>query len=220
MASSGHFDPAQTYDGYKEVEALDPACTNCLAKGKDCFQHYNTSTSPSHPPSNGFQTHIITSTPGTFQPTLATLPTSLSPVSPSSSTARPDFIPELRPSPITQSRTSPIVTSQQLQPMASSSRRREELSSLLFPATQVFQQRELWPIQVTREDPNMVSDNQDSVARLFRRFDRSSRELFEYANDRTILGTSSDEMAANFAWYKDELINDFQKTFYHLGRNN
>ncbi|MBW0529473.1 hypothetical protein O181_069188 [Austropuccinia psidii MF-1] len=29
MASSGHFDPTQTDDGYKEVEALDPACTEC-----------------------------------------------------------------------------------------------------------------------------------------------------------------------------------------------
>ncbi|MBW0547997.1 hypothetical protein O181_087712 [Austropuccinia psidii MF-1] len=27
VASSGHFDPAQTYDGYKAVEVLDPACT-------------------------------------------------------------------------------------------------------------------------------------------------------------------------------------------------
>ncbi|MBW0499339.1 hypothetical protein O181_039054 [Austropuccinia psidii MF-1] len=30
MASSGHFDPTQTYDGYKAVEVLDPACTECL----------------------------------------------------------------------------------------------------------------------------------------------------------------------------------------------
>ncbi|MBW0499753.1 hypothetical protein O181_039468 [Austropuccinia psidii MF-1] len=27
MASSGHFDPGQTYDGYKAVEVLDPPCT-------------------------------------------------------------------------------------------------------------------------------------------------------------------------------------------------
>ncbi|MBW0465498.1 hypothetical protein O181_005213 [Austropuccinia psidii MF-1] len=39
MASSSHFDPAQTYDSYKAVEVLDPACTKCLAKGRDCFQH-------------------------------------------------------------------------------------------------------------------------------------------------------------------------------------
>ncbi|MBW0478803.1 hypothetical protein O181_018518 [Austropuccinia psidii MF-1] len=41
MASSGHFDPSQTYDGYKAVEALDPACTEFLKKGKQCFQHYD-----------------------------------------------------------------------------------------------------------------------------------------------------------------------------------
>ncbi|MBW0584473.1 hypothetical protein O181_124188 [Austropuccinia psidii MF-1] len=41
MASSGHFDPSQTYDGFRAVDVLDPACTECLAKGKDCFQHYN-----------------------------------------------------------------------------------------------------------------------------------------------------------------------------------
>ena len=37
LASSGHFDPSQDYDGYNAVEVLDPACTECLAKGKDCF---------------------------------------------------------------------------------------------------------------------------------------------------------------------------------------
>ncbi|MBW0582976.1 hypothetical protein O181_122691 [Austropuccinia psidii MF-1] len=48
MASSGHFDPSQTYDGFREVEVLDPACTECLAKGKDCFQHYNPRLSKCH----------------------------------------------------------------------------------------------------------------------------------------------------------------------------
>ncbi|MBW0492392.1 hypothetical protein O181_032107 [Austropuccinia psidii MF-1] len=47
-ASSGHFDPAQTYDGYKAVEGLDPAHTKCLAKGKNCFQHYNPNPSKFH----------------------------------------------------------------------------------------------------------------------------------------------------------------------------
>ncbi|MBW0593566.1 hypothetical protein O181_133281, partial [Austropuccinia psidii MF-1] len=32
MASSGHFDPSQTYDGFRAVEVLDPACIECLAK--------------------------------------------------------------------------------------------------------------------------------------------------------------------------------------------
>ncbi|MBW0470144.1 hypothetical protein O181_009859 [Austropuccinia psidii MF-1] len=48
MASSGHFDPSQTYDGYRAVEVLDPACSECLAKGKDRFQHYNSQSSKCH----------------------------------------------------------------------------------------------------------------------------------------------------------------------------
>ncbi|MBW0569944.1 hypothetical protein O181_109659 [Austropuccinia psidii MF-1] len=48
MASSGHFDPSQTYDSYKAVEVLDPTCTECLAKGKDCFQNYNPQSSKCH----------------------------------------------------------------------------------------------------------------------------------------------------------------------------
>ncbi|MBW0568390.1 hypothetical protein O181_108105 [Austropuccinia psidii MF-1] len=48
MASSGHFDPSQTYDGYKAAVVLDPACTECLAKGKDCFEHYNPRSSKCH----------------------------------------------------------------------------------------------------------------------------------------------------------------------------
>ncbi|MBW0576378.1 hypothetical protein O181_116093 [Austropuccinia psidii MF-1] len=31
MASSGHFNPSQTYDSYKAVEFLDPACTELFA---------------------------------------------------------------------------------------------------------------------------------------------------------------------------------------------
>ncbi|MBW0534747.1 hypothetical protein O181_074462 [Austropuccinia psidii MF-1] len=100
---------------------------------------HQSSSSPSHPPAKRFQSHLIPSTPRTFQPTLATLTTSLPPASQSSSTTRPALIPAVRPSPIPQSRNSPIVTSKQLQPVASSSRRREEISPLPFPATQVFQ---------------------------------------------------------------------------------
>ena len=62
----------------------------------------------------------------------------------------------------------------------------------------------------------MVSDNQDAMAGLFSRVDRNSREVIMYANDRT----SSEEMAANASWYEDEFINDFQKTFDYLGRDN
>ncbi|MBW0541588.1 hypothetical protein O181_081303 [Austropuccinia psidii MF-1] len=235
MASSGHFDPTKTYDGYKEVEVLNPACTECLVKGKDCFEHYNlrsskchycfigkkpchhtgkhssnirsylwsnnnepfgeefpvseaptldvtgcrqrdvarwinvggptpaggsdeldgeeaeglpnpaghpSNNSPSKPPAKRFQSQIIPSTPRTFQPTLSTIP----PASPHSSHTRPAFNPAVRPSPIQQSRNSPIVTSQQLQPVASTSRRKEELSPLPFPTSQVFQRRDQWHI--------------------------------------------------------------------------
>ncbi|MBW0570048.1 hypothetical protein O181_109763 [Austropuccinia psidii MF-1] len=112
-----------------------------------------------------------------------------------------------------------MTTSCQLQPETSSSRRSNCLSPLPFPAAQVFQRRDPWPIRVTREDPNVVSENQDAVARILRRVDRKSREVIMYANDRMIPGTASEEMASKFAWYEDELINDFQRAFDYLGRD-
>ncbi|MBW0478061.1 hypothetical protein O181_017776 [Austropuccinia psidii MF-1] len=48
MASSENFDPFQTYDGYKEVELLDPPCSECLIKGKECFQNFNPRSSEFH----------------------------------------------------------------------------------------------------------------------------------------------------------------------------
>ncbi|MBW0573602.1 hypothetical protein O181_113317 [Austropuccinia psidii MF-1] len=209
MASYGHFDPSQTYDGYRAVEILDPACTKCLAKGKDCFQHYNPQSSKCHfcfigkkpccrtgvsssnvrrdvarwtsvggpIPFGGrpiyFSSEVpisrintegvvkrirrisdsptdpdaeIPSTPRTFQPVLASIPTTITPSSPSASHARPALNPEVRPSPSQKPRNSPITTSQQLQPVASYSRRRDGLSPLPFPAAQVFQRRDSWPI--------------------------------------------------------------------------
>ncbi|MBW0543821.1 hypothetical protein O181_083536 [Austropuccinia psidii MF-1] len=178
------------------------------------------STSLSHPPAKRFQSHIVPSTPRTFHATLATIPTTLPPASPSSSTAWPALIPAVRPSPIPQPKNYPIVTSQQLQPVASSNRIKEELSPFPFPAAQVFQKRDCWPIWVTREDPNTVSENQDDVARLFERVDRNSREVIEYANDITTPSTASEEMAEKFSWYDDELINDYKRKFDHLGRDN
>ncbi|MBW0490833.1 hypothetical protein O181_030548 [Austropuccinia psidii MF-1] len=99
---------------------------------------HKSSTYPSHPPAKRFQLHISPSTPRTFQPTLATIPTSLPPASSSSFTTGLALIPEVR--------TSPIVTPQQLQPVVSSSRRREELSPFWFPAAEVFQKKDCWPI--------------------------------------------------------------------------
>ncbi|MBW0491235.1 hypothetical protein O181_030950 [Austropuccinia psidii MF-1] len=112
-----------------------------------------------------------------------------------------------------------MVTSQQLQPVASSSRRREDHLPLPFPSSQVFQKRECWLIQVTREDPNMANDSQDAVARLFRRVDRNSREVIPYTHDRIIPNTSSEEKAAKYAWYEDEFIQDFERTFDDLGKD-
>ncbi|MBW0566986.1 hypothetical protein O181_106701 [Austropuccinia psidii MF-1] len=94
--------------------------------------------SPCQPPAKRFQSQIIPSTARNLQPTLATIP----PASPHSSHTRPALNPEVRPYPIQQSRNSPTVTLQQLQPVASTSRRREELSPFPFPATQVFQNRD------------------------------------------------------------------------------
>ncbi|MBW0574857.1 hypothetical protein O181_114572, partial [Austropuccinia psidii MF-1] len=177
------------------------------------------STSSSQPLANIFQSQVIPSTPRTFQPVLASIPTTLPPDSPSPSHASTALNKAVRPSPIQQPRSSPIPTSQQLQPMASSSRRRDGLSPLTFTAAQVFQRRDCWPIQITREDPNADGENQEAVARLFRRADRNSREVIMYANDGTILGTASEEMAAKSSWYEDELMNDFQRNFDDLGRD-
>ncbi|MBW0559328.1 hypothetical protein O181_099043 [Austropuccinia psidii MF-1] len=157
--------------------------------------------SSAQPLANRFQSQVIPSTPRTFQPVLASIPTTIPPSSPSTSHARPALNPEVRPSPRQKPRNSHITTSQQLQPVASSSRRRDGLSPLPFPAAQVFQRRDCWPIQITREDPNTASESQEAVARLFRRVDRNSREVIIYSNDRTILGTASKEMAAKFSWY-------------------
>ncbi|MBW0577206.1 hypothetical protein O181_116921 [Austropuccinia psidii MF-1] len=99
---------------------------------------HTSNDSPAQPPAKRFQSQIIPSTPRNFQPTLTTIP----PASPNSSHTRPALNPEVRTSPIQQPRNSPIVTSQQLQPVASTSRRREELAPLPFPAAQVFQCRD------------------------------------------------------------------------------
>ncbi|MBW0540436.1 hypothetical protein O181_080151 [Austropuccinia psidii MF-1] len=161
MDSSGHFNTSQTYYGYKAVEILDPAFTECLAK---------VNSSPSHPPAKRLQSHIIHNTPRNFQPTLTTIPPAL----PNPSHTRPALNQEVGPSPIPQPRNSPMVISQQPQPVASTSRRREELSPFPFPASPVFQHWDQWPIQATREYPNTESYNQDGVASLFRRVSKNS----------------------------------------------
>ncbi|MBW0579725.1 hypothetical protein O181_119440, partial [Austropuccinia psidii MF-1] len=81
--------------------------------------------SSSQPLANRFQSQVIPSTPRTFQPMLASIPTTIPPSSPSTSHSRPALNPAVRPSPSQQPRNSPITTSQQLQPVTSSSRRRD-----------------------------------------------------------------------------------------------
>ncbi|MBW0469174.1 hypothetical protein O181_008889 [Austropuccinia psidii MF-1] len=258
MASSGWFDPSQTYDGYKAVEALDPASSNVrrylwskkdgpfgkefpvyVAPTPDGSSGYSNligskkrevsrwtnvggpinsslevpisrinpegvvkrirqiANSPTnHDELDGEEVDVIPKSINTQYPPKS--PTS-PPPSPSPSTARPALGLKVRPSPIPQPLNSPMVTSQQLQPVASSSRRREDRSPLPFLATQVFYQREHWPIRVTREDPNMAIKDQDDVARLSKRVGRTSMEVIMYANDGTIPGTSSEEMTARVA---------------------
>ncbi|MBW0489521.1 hypothetical protein O181_029236 [Austropuccinia psidii MF-1] len=100
-----------------------------------------------------------------------------------------------------------------------SSRTRDDQLPLPFPPAQVIQQREHSPIWLNREDPNMENDGQDSVARLFRRVDRNSMEVISHSNDRMIPGTASEDMAAKFAWYVEELINNLQRAFDDLVRD-
>ncbi|MBW0525612.1 hypothetical protein O181_065327 [Austropuccinia psidii MF-1] len=107
---------------------------------------HSSSNSSSQPLVNRFQSQVIPNTPTTFQPVRASIPTTIPPSSPSTSHARPALNPAVISSASQQPRNSPIITSQQLQPVASSSRRRDGLSPLLFPAAQVFQRRDCWPI--------------------------------------------------------------------------
>ncbi|MBW0501478.1 hypothetical protein O181_041193 [Austropuccinia psidii MF-1] len=165
------------------------------------------------------------STPRNFQPILSIIPSSAPPPSYGHSTGRPPLASpmrqsSIRPSPIAKSRPSPVHHSQQLQPVARTSRTREVRSPLPFPSAQVFQRRECWPIQATRPDPNDGNEGKEAVARFFRRFYRNSREVIMYANDRMIPGTDSEEMASRLASYEDELINDFQGGFDDLCREN
>ncbi|MBW0493319.1 hypothetical protein O181_033034 [Austropuccinia psidii MF-1] len=87
-----------------------------------------------------------------------------------------------------------------LQPVARAITRREDRSPLPFPATQVFQIRERWPVRIKIKDPNMGVEGHDAMERPFRRFDRTRKEVIIYPNDRMFHGASSEEMAAKFVW--------------------
>ncbi|MBW0539168.1 hypothetical protein O181_078883 [Austropuccinia psidii MF-1] len=111
-------------------------------------------------------------------------------------------------------------SSQKLQPLTGTSKRREDRFHLPLPASQVFQRGENWPFRATREDPKVVNEVQYVLARICRRVYRNSRYVIMYANDRMIPGTVSEWMDSKFAWYEYEMINNFQRTFDDFGRDN
>ncbi|MBW0511545.1 hypothetical protein O181_051260 [Austropuccinia psidii MF-1] len=82
----------------EELEMLKPSIPN------------HSSTSPSQPYFKIFQIQLIPRTSKNLQPVLSTIPSSIPPPSPSSSTARPSLPSPLRPSPTLQPRESPMDT--------------------------------------------------------------------------------------------------------------
>ncbi|MBW0507640.1 hypothetical protein O181_047355 [Austropuccinia psidii MF-1] len=155
----------------EEVEVINP------------LAGHSSSTSPTQPPSKKFHIQVIPSTASNFQPILSSVASSFPLPSPKSSTSRALLASPIKTSPIPKPRSSPVLTLQQLQTLASTRRRREDWSPFTFPDAQVFPKREHWPIRVSREDSTVVNEGQDAVERLFRRVDRSSREVIVYAND-------------------------------------
>ncbi|MBW0557410.1 hypothetical protein O181_097125 [Austropuccinia psidii MF-1] len=95
---------------------------------------------------------------------------------------------------------------------------RVEQSPLLYAASHLFQRRDCFPIRFKREDPNAGDVGQDSIASIFRRVDRNSREVIVYAYDSIIPGADSGDKASKVALYEDELINSFQRSLYDFGK--
>ncbi|MBW0466054.1 hypothetical protein O181_005769 [Austropuccinia psidii MF-1] len=274
MDPSGQFDPTKTYDSYKAVEVLDPSCTECLTKGKDCFDHYNPRSSKCHycfigkkpcchngKQASNLRRYLWSKKHGPFEkefpdseaPTLdegwarwtnvggpipvgdrpiysgsevpisrinteglvkkirqiANSPPNLgAEVSDELDGEEVEVVPNSAGHPSNNSPSQPPVKRFQSQIIPSTPRSFQPTLASIPPASphsshtrpalnpearpthiqQVFQCREQWPIRVTREDPNMASENQDAVARPIRRVDGNSREVIMYANDRTIQG--------------------------------
>ncbi|MBW0530564.1 hypothetical protein O181_070279 [Austropuccinia psidii MF-1] len=69
---------------------------------------------------------------------MSSLPYSVPPPSPRPSTSRPILPSPIKSSPIPQPRTSPALTSHPLEPVASTSQRREYWSPFSSPASQLF----------------------------------------------------------------------------------
>ncbi|MBW0468993.1 hypothetical protein O181_008708 [Austropuccinia psidii MF-1] len=61
--------------------------------------------SPTQPPTKGFYSQVIPSTPRSSQPVLLTIPYSIPPPSPNTSTARPSIVLPIRPSPHSTAQT-------------------------------------------------------------------------------------------------------------------
>ncbi|MBW0465864.1 hypothetical protein O181_005579 [Austropuccinia psidii MF-1] len=122
---------------YPNAEGIDELDSEEVEVIPNSIGHHS-STSPSQPASRRFQSQVIPSTPRNFQPVLSTIPSSIPPHSPNPSTASPVLVSPVRQSPIPHPRNSPTVTSEQLQPVASSRKRREDQLPLPFPAAQVF----------------------------------------------------------------------------------
>ncbi|MBW0581671.1 hypothetical protein O181_121386 [Austropuccinia psidii MF-1] len=89
-------------------------------------------TSATQLPAKKFHSQVAPSTPRNFQPILSTVPYSIPPPSPNTSTSRPVLASPRTPSPIQNPKPSPVLTSLQLQPVAIISRRREYWSPFPF----------------------------------------------------------------------------------------
>ncbi|MBW0570468.1 hypothetical protein O181_110183 [Austropuccinia psidii MF-1] len=106
----------------KRLRRIEDSPTNPNSEGSDKlngeevevlphFIGHQSSNSPSQPPSRGFRSQIIPSTPRDFQPVLSKIPHP----SPNPSTARHALVSPVRPSPIPQPRNSSMVTYQKFQ---------------------------------------------------------------------------------------------------------
>ncbi|MBW0466750.1 hypothetical protein O181_006465 [Austropuccinia psidii MF-1] len=147
-------------EGSDELDGKDVEVINPLAS-------HSSGSSPTKPPSKKFHSHLISSTLRNFQPVLSSVSYSVPPPSPKSFTYTPILASPIKQSPILHPRPSPVLTSNQLQPVARTSQRRDDWSPLPFPAAPVFQNWECWPIRVTREYPTVGNEGQASVARLY-----------------------------------------------------
>ncbi|MBW0486165.1 hypothetical protein O181_025880 [Austropuccinia psidii MF-1] len=129
----------------KRIRKISDSPTNPYAKGSDELDGEelevinplvgnSSSSSPTQLPAKQFHSHLIPSTPGSFQPVLSSLLSSSPPSSPKPSISRTVLASPMKPSTIPKPRPSENPTSLQLQPVASTSQRREDQYPLPFPS--------------------------------------------------------------------------------------